>query len=102
MKKVVSTLIATAFALGLAASGYAQAPAGTEKKGMEQSQPTTKSETSGVKSEAPAVKTETPGAKTDPGAVKAEKKSHMKHGKKAKKTEVKPEQPKAEEKPATK
>ncbi len=97
MKKVVSTLIATAFALGLSASGYAQAPAGTEKKGVEQSQPSTKSET-------PAVKTETPGAKTEPGAVKTEKKGH-KHGKKAKKSEAKTgqskvEQPQAEEKTA--
>jgi len=109
MKKVISTMIATAFALGLAASGYAQAPAGTEKKGVEQSQPTTKTEAPAVKSEAPAVKTETPGAKTEPGVVKsekkAEKKAHKKHGKKGKKSEVKPEQPKGdqpkvEEKPA--
>jgi hypothetical protein len=108
MKKVISTMIATAFALGLAASGYAQAPAGTEKKGVEQSQPTTKTEAPAVKSEAPAVKTETPGAKTEPGVAKPEKKAkkaHKKHGKKGKKSEVKSEQPqgeqpKVEEKPA--
>jgi hypothetical protein len=87
MKKIITTLTAVTFALGLAAAGYAQTVTTPEKPGVKTEAPAVPSQT--VKPGEPAVKEVTKGGEpAKPGAqeaVKPGEKSKKEMKKKAKK-----------------